>query len=74
MFAELVPRVWSLVELAARANLNLTIDAEESDRLELSLDVFEALAERIAAQFPQWQGFGLAGTPDRPAGRVPARA
>ena len=28
------------------ANLNLTIDAEESDRLELSLDVFEALAAR----------------------------
>ena len=30
--------------LAADANLNLTIDAEEVDRLELSLDVFEALA------------------------------
>ena len=44
VLAELVPRVWSLCELAARANINLTIDAEEVDRLELSLDVFEALA------------------------------
>ncbi len=60
VFAELLPRVRQLVERAATANLNLTIDAEESDRLELSLDVFEALAEEIAARFPQWAGFGLA--------------
>ncbi|MDR7093431.1 bifunctional proline dehydrogenase/L-glutamate gamma-semialdehyde dehydrogenase PutA [Hydrogenophaga laconesensis] len=57
---ELVPRVWSLCEAAARANLNLTIDAEEVDRLELSLDVFEALAAQVAQRCPQWQGFGLA--------------
>jgi RHH-type transcriptional regulator, proline utilization regulon repressor / proline dehydrogenase / delta 1-pyrroline-5-carboxylate dehydrogenase len=57
---ELVPRVWGLCELAARANINLTIDAEEVDRLELSLDVFEALAAQVAKQFPQWTGFGLA--------------
>ena len=60
VFAELLPRVQGLVTLAAQANLNLTIDAEESDRLELSLDVFEALAVDIAARFPQWPGFGLA--------------
>jgi RHH-type transcriptional regulator, proline utilization regulon repressor / proline dehydrogenase / delta 1-pyrroline-5-carboxylate dehydrogenase len=60
VFAVLLPRVWSLIEPAARANVNLTIDAEECDRLELSLDLFEALAERIALQFPQWRGFGLA--------------
>jgi RHH-type proline utilization regulon transcriptional repressor/proline dehydrogenase/delta 1-pyrroline-5-carboxylate dehydrogenase len=60
VFAVLLPRVWSLIELAARANLNLTIDAEESDRLELSLDVLEALSERIATAYPQWRGFGLA--------------
>jgi len=60
VMAELLPRVWSLIEPAARANLNLTIDAEESDRLELSLDVFDALAARVAAHFPQWDGFGLA--------------
>jgi RHH-type proline utilization regulon transcriptional repressor/proline dehydrogenase/delta 1-pyrroline-5-carboxylate dehydrogenase len=57
---ELVPRVWTLCEAAARANLNLTIDAEEVDRLELSLDVFEALAARVAEHCPQWQGLGLA--------------
>ena len=60
VFAELLPRVWSLIERAAPAQLNLTIDAEEVDRLELSLDVLEALAERIAATYPQWRGFGLA--------------
>jgi RHH-type proline utilization regulon transcriptional repressor/proline dehydrogenase/delta 1-pyrroline-5-carboxylate dehydrogenase len=58
--AELLPRVRSLMELAADANLNLTIDAEESDRLELSLALFEMLAIDIAARWPAWQGFGLA--------------
>jgi RHH-type proline utilization regulon transcriptional repressor/proline dehydrogenase/delta 1-pyrroline-5-carboxylate dehydrogenase len=60
VFAELLPRVWSLIALAAAANINLTIDAEESDRLELSLDVFEALARDIAGAHPPWRGFGLA--------------
>jgi RHH-type transcriptional regulator, proline utilization regulon repressor / proline dehydrogenase / delta 1-pyrroline-5-carboxylate dehydrogenase len=60
VFAELLPRVWQLIEPAARADINLTIDAEESDRLELSLDVLDALAARIAREFPQWRGFGLA--------------
>ena len=60
VFAELLPRVWTLVERAAPAQLNLTIDAEEVDRLELSLDVFEALAERIAQTHAGWRGFGLA--------------
>jgi RHH-type transcriptional regulator, proline utilization regulon repressor / proline dehydrogenase / delta 1-pyrroline-5-carboxylate dehydrogenase len=60
VMTELVPRVWQLCEQAARANINLTIDAEEVDRLELSLDVFEALAARVAEHHPGWQGFGLA--------------
>ena len=60
VFAELLPRAWRLVEQAARADINLTIDAEESDRLELSLDVFEALASRVALHWPTWRGFGLA--------------
>lgn len=60
VFAELLPRVWQLVERAAQAKLNLTIDAEESERLELSLDVLDALAARIASTHPQWRGFGLA--------------
>ena len=60
VMSELVPRVWTLCEAAAKANLNLTIDAEEVDRLELSLDVFEVLIAQVAQQFPQWTGFGLA--------------
>jgi len=60
VFAELLPRVLRLVDQAAQANLNLTIDAEESDRLELSLDLIDAVAGHIAAKFPQWAGFGLA--------------
>ncbi|MEO0318747.1 MAG: hypothetical protein RL404_2424 [Pseudomonadota bacterium] len=57
---ELLPRLWMLCEQAAAAGLHLTIDAEESDRLELSLEVFEALLARIARQHAGWQGFGLA--------------
>lgn len=60
VMSELVPRVWQLCESAAAANLNLTIDAEEVERLELSLDVFEALARLVSERYPQWQGFGLA--------------
>ncbi|WP_414896347.1 L-glutamate gamma-semialdehyde dehydrogenase [Roseateles sp.] len=60
VFAELLPRVWELITLAAQANINLTIDAEEVDRLELSLDVLDTLAARIASTYPQWRGFGLA--------------
>ncbi len=60
VMSELVPRVWQLCEQAAQADMNLTIDAEEVDRLELSLNVFEALVKKIAAQYPQWSGFGLA--------------
>ena len=60
VMAELVPRVWGLCEQAAKANINLTVDAEEVDRLELSLEVFEALAMRVAQHYPDWGGFGLA--------------
>ena len=60
VFAELLPRVWPLVDAAALADMNFTIDAEESDRLELSLDVFEVLAARIAQTHPKWRGFGMA--------------
>ena len=57
---ELLPWVWDLCLRAARADINLTIDAEEVDRLELSLAVLEALMERVAAHYPQWRGLGLA--------------
>lgn len=60
VFAELLPRAWQLVDRAARANINLTLDAEESERLELSLDLLEALVAEVARAHPRWQGFGLA--------------
>ena len=56
--AELVPRVIELARSAKTYDLNLTVDAEEADRLELSLDIFRrALADPSLAG---WDGFGLA--------------
>ncbi len=60
VMAELLPRVWGLCQRAASANINLTIDAEEVDRLELTLAVLEALIAQVAQHCPQWQGLGLA--------------
>ncbi len=60
VMSELAPKVWQLCVPAAQFGLNLTIDAEEVDRLEISLDVIEYLLARIAKEFPHWSGFGLA--------------
>ena len=60
VFAELLPRVHALVDAAAGAGINLTIDAEECERLELSLDLLDAAAAHVAARHPAWRGFGLA--------------
>ena len=55
---ELAPRVVELAQAAKAHDLNLTIDAEEADRLELSLDIAgRALADPSLAG---WRGFGLA--------------
>ncbi|MDQ8023652.1 MAG: bifunctional proline dehydrogenase/L-glutamate gamma-semialdehyde dehydrogenase PutA [Moraxellaceae bacterium] len=45
---ELLPRLQQLVHQAAQYDIGLNIDAEEADRLELSLDLFEALAQDVA--------------------------
>jgi RHH-type proline utilization regulon transcriptional repressor/proline dehydrogenase/delta 1-pyrroline-5-carboxylate dehydrogenase len=42
---ELLPRVKQLILLAKKYDIGLNIDAEEADRLELSLDLMEALAQ-----------------------------
>ena len=55
---ELVPRAQSLARAAARAGIGFTIDAEEADRLDISLDVVEALARDPATR--EWDGLGLA--------------
>ncbi len=44
VMTELLPRVKALVLLAKQYNIGLNIDAEEADRLELSLDLMEAMA------------------------------
>ncbi len=44
VLAELLPRLTELVLLAKRYDIGLNIDAEESERLELSLDLMEAMA------------------------------
>jgi RHH-type transcriptional regulator, proline utilization regulon repressor / proline dehydrogenase / delta 1-pyrroline-5-carboxylate dehydrogenase len=56
--AELVPVLLDLARAARRENINLTVDAEEADRLELSLDLFEAVYRDNALS--GWDGFGLA--------------
>jgi RHH-type proline utilization regulon transcriptional repressor/proline dehydrogenase/delta 1-pyrroline-5-carboxylate dehydrogenase len=56
--AELVPRVAELARAAAERNIGFCIDAEEADRLDLSLDVIEALA--LDRRLAGWDGFGLA--------------
>jgi RHH-type proline utilization regulon transcriptional repressor/proline dehydrogenase/delta 1-pyrroline-5-carboxylate dehydrogenase len=56
--AELIPRVLVLAREACVAGIGLTLDAEETDRLELMLDVFEAVFRDPTLK--NWEGFGLA--------------
>ncbi|MGA7387910.1 MAG: bifunctional proline dehydrogenase/L-glutamate gamma-semialdehyde dehydrogenase PutA [Pseudolabrys sp.] len=55
---ELVPKLLELAQLAKQHELNFTIDAEEADRLELSLDVIAAVLRD--SSLAGWDGFGLA--------------
>ena len=57
VLSELVGRLRSLALLSKSAGIGLNVDAEEADRLELSLDVIEAvLADPALAG---WDGFGV---------------
>lgn len=58
VLAELTPKVIALAQQAKRYDLNFTIDAEEADRLELSLDIIDAVV--ADASLADWDGFGLA--------------
>jgi RHH-type proline utilization regulon transcriptional repressor/proline dehydrogenase/delta 1-pyrroline-5-carboxylate dehydrogenase len=58
VMAELVPLLVALARQAKAYNLNFTVDAEEADRLELSLDVIAATFRD--ASLAGWDGFGLA--------------
>jgi RHH-type transcriptional regulator, proline utilization regulon repressor / proline dehydrogenase / delta 1-pyrroline-5-carboxylate dehydrogenase len=55
---ELVPRLTELAQLARDGDLQFTVDAEEADRLELSLEVIAAVMGD--ASLAGWDGFGLA--------------
>jgi RHH-type proline utilization regulon transcriptional repressor/proline dehydrogenase/delta 1-pyrroline-5-carboxylate dehydrogenase len=55
---ELCPRLLDLARAAKTYDLNLTVDAEEADRLELSLEVFETVLADSSLE--GWDGFGLA--------------
>jgi RHH-type proline utilization regulon transcriptional repressor/proline dehydrogenase/delta 1-pyrroline-5-carboxylate dehydrogenase len=54
---ELLPRLLSLAILARRHDIGLNIDAEEADRLEISLDLLEALC--FAPELAGWNGVGF---------------
>ena len=56
--ARLIPRARELARLAAGEGLALTVDAEEADRLEISLEIIEALARD--SETSHWPGLGLA--------------
>lgn len=57
VMAELLPRALKLVKKAAAANMGFNIDAEEQDRLDLSLDVIEGIMSDPS--LAGWDGFGV---------------
>jgi len=57
VMGELLPRVRALALLARDYDIGFNIDAEEADRLELSLDLLEDLA--LDAKLADWDGLGF---------------
>ena len=55
---ELVPKLKELALAAKQYDINFTVDAEEADRLDISLDIIEAVFSDEA--LGDWNGFGLA--------------
>ena len=55
---ELVPSLRMLAERAAKYGMGMTVDAEETERLDLSFDVIEAVYR--SPSLAGWEGFGLA--------------
>ena len=53
---ELAERVAAICRIASRLDIGVSIDAEESERLELSLDIIEAILMR--EDLAGWEGFG----------------
>jgi RHH-type transcriptional regulator, proline utilization regulon repressor / proline dehydrogenase / delta 1-pyrroline-5-carboxylate dehydrogenase len=59
LFEELYPRVLRIVSAACEHDINLTLDAEEADRLAISLKLLEKLA-KAPELHADWRGLGLA--------------
>jgi RHH-type proline utilization regulon transcriptional repressor/proline dehydrogenase/delta 1-pyrroline-5-carboxylate dehydrogenase len=57
VFTELLPRLTALTALAKQYDIGLNVDAEEADRLALSLDLLEALC--LDPDFAGWNGIGF---------------
>ncbi|MDZ5452627.1 trifunctional transcriptional regulator/proline dehydrogenase/L-glutamate gamma-semialdehyde dehydrogenase [Labrys sp. ZIDIC5] len=57
VMAELLPKVKALAAIAKQYDIGLNIDAEEADRLELSLDLLESLCED--PDLKGWDGIGF---------------
>jgi RHH-type proline utilization regulon transcriptional repressor/proline dehydrogenase/delta 1-pyrroline-5-carboxylate dehydrogenase len=55
---DLVEKLGALAKLAAERDMSLTVDAEEVERLDISLDIIEGVLS--AHNFGGWEGFGLA--------------
>jgi RHH-type proline utilization regulon transcriptional repressor/proline dehydrogenase/delta 1-pyrroline-5-carboxylate dehydrogenase len=58
VWRELYPRIKRLALIAAAHDINLTIDAEEADRLVISLKLLDRLARE--SELGDWRGLGLA--------------
>lgn len=58
VMASIVPQLIKLASQARKYDIGLTIDAEEAERLDLSLDIIEAVFGNPA--LAGWEGFGLA--------------
>ncbi len=58
LMEELVPVLLDLARLARKHDIALTVDAEEADRLTISLDIFAAVLK--SPELKGWDGFGLA--------------
>lgn len=56
--SELVPRLKALALAAKEYDIGFTVDAEEADRLDISLDIIETVFSD--PELGDWQGFGLA--------------
>jgi RHH-type proline utilization regulon transcriptional repressor/proline dehydrogenase/delta 1-pyrroline-5-carboxylate dehydrogenase len=54
----LVPKLIALTELAISKDVEITIDAEEQDRLGISLEIIKIMAE--SKNIKDWPGFGIA--------------